>query len=162
MTNLRNSVVALASLGAIASCSSLPSAPSKPSEVTIVVEPPASRCDSSVKTVKVRLKLVNNGPGTFRVYIDTTPARPYELSWLSYAVMYATGDKTAWQIGPGGHGPLPQNQLNVGPNDSTFVVAIVYDLEAKDLGAPYRILVRDLSDQEYFSEPFRVCRQSDS
>lgn len=159
MTNLRNSLIASAVLGTAAACSMLPAAPSRPSEVSLLVDAPAGRCDPSVKTVKVRLKLANDGSGTLRVYIATVPGPPYDLSWLAYAVVSASeGHDAAWQHGPGGHGPVPQNQLNVGPKDSTIVTADVYGLEPKDYGVPYRIRMKDLTGQQHFSNVFRVCR----
>ena len=141
-------------------CSSLPALSSAPGEIAISVAEPEHSCASLPDTVEVGLLIANHGPGTFRTYIDTLPGPPYKLSWLSYSVLRdsPSGSNVEWEHGAGGHGPLPQNTLAIGPNDSTNVFAKIYGTAQMDKTASYRIQVEDQADQIYLSNAFTICQ----
>jgi hypothetical protein len=81
------------------------------------------------------------------------------LSWLSYAVLNQSlpGDKVDWEHGPGGHGPLPQNELAIGPDDSTVVYARIYGARNMSATGLYRIRIEDKDHQIYMSNEFGLC-----
>jgi hypothetical protein len=141
-------------------CSSLPAPSSAPGEVAISVVEPERSCASLPDTINVGLLIANQGQGTFRTYIDTLPGPPYKLSWLSYSVLSdsPSGRNVEWKHGAGGHGPLPQNTLAIGPNDSTSVFAKIYGTAQMDKTALYRIRVEDQDDQIYLSNAFKICQ----
>lgn len=148
----------LASTAVVTGCSSLPEAASLPDDVVIsVVSLPA--CDPLPDPVRVELSIANRGEGTFRVYIDSTRGRPYDLHWLAYSVASdgPSGAIAAWELGPGDHGPMPPLTLSIGPGDATTVVAHLYNPAQADKSSRYRIRIRDLEEQRHLSEPFPIC-----
>ena len=144
-------------------CSSLPASPSAPDEMAISVAEPEHSCASLPDIVNVKLLIANQGQRTFRAYIDILPGPPYELSWLSYAVLRdsLSGSNVEWKHGAGGHGPLPQNTLAIGPNDSASVFAKIYGTAQMDKTASYRIQVEDQDDQIYLSNVFKICQPAE-
>ena len=141
-------------------CSSIPAASSDPSQVAISVSEPEHSCASLPDTIDVGLLIANQGQGTFRTYIDTLPGPPYKLSWLSYSVLSdsPSGSNVEWKHGAGGHGPLPQNTLSIGPSDSTSVFAKIYGTAEMDKNGLYRIQLEDQADQIYVSNVFSLCQ----
>jgi hypothetical protein len=158
--NLRAIAYAFVAPVALLGCSSLPATQSVPSEIAISVDAPEHPCASLPDTVNVGLLIANRGQGTFRTYVDTLPGPPYKLSWLSYWVLsdLPSGSNVEWEHGPGGHGPLPQNTLAIGPSDSTSVFAKIYGTAKMDTTASYRIQIEDQNDQIYLSNVFRICQ----
>jgi hypothetical protein len=154
----------LASTGMLLGCASRPSSPSVPGEIEVSVVEPRRLCASLPPTVSVELSIANQGRGTFRTYIDTLPGPPYKLSWLSYSVLRESpsGSHVEWDHGAGDHGPLPQDTLAIGPNDSTRVFARIYNTAQIDKNAKYRIQVEDQNDQIYLSNVFTICRRTES
>jgi hypothetical protein len=148
-------IVLLSFLG----CAILPTTPSRPDEVSLLVRSAPRICMPTSDAVQVRVRILNRGAGNFRVYINDPAKDPYELSWLSYDVLNESlpGDHVDWQHGPGGHGPVPQPELHVGPADGAVVIAKIYGLKASDYSSTFRIRVKDFADQMYISEPFHVC-----
>jgi hypothetical protein len=144
-------------------CSLLPASSSAPGDIAITVAAPEHDCASLPDTVNVGLLIANQGQGTFRAYVDTLPGPPYKLSWLSYSVLSdsPSGSKVEWKHGAGGHGPLPQNTLAIGPSDSTSVFAKIYGTSQMDKTAPYRIQVEDQHDQIYLSNVFTICQPTE-
>ena len=165
MITSRNVAVLLFNAAVLSGCSDLPHISSRPSEIEISVISPDVPCSSLPEPRDIQLRISNHGHGTFRTDIDTTPGPPYQLSWLSYAVlnMSLPGDHVEWKHGPGGHGPLPQNELAIGPDDSTIVYARLYGVGSMNATGPYRIQIRDEDRQIYMSNEFGLCRpDSDS
>lgn len=157
---MRSLAYFLAGTAALLGCSSLPPSPSLPGEVAISVTEPGRPCALLPDTVTIGLLIDNRGRGTFRTYIDTLPGPPYKLSWLSYSVVNesSSGRQVEWEHGAGGHGPLPQNKLAIGPSDSTRVFAKIYKTAPMDKTATYRIRIEDQDDQIYFSDGFTICQ----
>ena len=150
----------LAGTGLLLGCASLPPSPSVPGEIELSVVEPEHPCATLPPTVSIGLSIANKGRGPFRTYIDTLPGPPYKLSWLSYAVLREspTGRDVEWEHGAGDHGPMPQNTLALGPDDSTRVFANIYSTAEMDKTAAYRIQVEDHDDQIYLSNVFTICR----
>ena len=160
MGTMRCACCILTGTAVLLGCSSLPPSASKPSDVAIAVTDSERPCTSLLDTVSVGLLIANRGSGTFRTYIDTLPGPPYKLSWLSYSVVRESpsGLEVEWKHGAGGHGPMPQNELAIGPRDATRLFANIYGAAEMDKAATYRIQIEDLEDQIYLSEPFTVCQ----
>ena len=157
---MRGAYCILTGTAMLLGCSSLPISPSKPSDIEISVQHSGLPCASLPDTLSIELFIANRGNGTFRMYIDTLPGPPYKLSWLSYSVVSdsPSGVEIQWEHGAGGHGPLPQNKLAIGPKDGTRVFAKIYGAARMDKTVTYRIQVEDLQDQTYLSDPFPVCQ----
>lgn len=160
MEPLRSAGLILVGTALLSGCSSLPASPSDAGDVEISPTHSAQPCASLPDTLSLELFIANRGSGTFRTYLSTVPGRPYKLSWLSYSVAMASPSdmEILWEHGAGGHGPLPQNELAIGPNDGTRVVAKIYGTSRMDTAATYRIVVEDLQDQTYVSDPFTLCQ----
>ena len=154
-------IACLLAFAAVLGCSSLPATSSTPDDIVFSVADIDYACASLPDTIDVGISISNQGPGTFRTYLGESSGPPYELSWLSYSVMRdsPSGSEVEWNHGAGGHGPLPQNTLAIGPNDSTRVFARLYATSQMDKIAAYRIQIDDQDDQIYLTNAFTICQR---
>jgi hypothetical protein len=136
----------------VAGCTTFPD---KDSSAELAVEQLPKACWPYDRKIPIQMIIRNTSSKPIQLWIDAqSRTSPYELSWLSYQIQGADG---AMEHGPGGHGPLPQNELNIDPGDSAKVIAFVYDLSSLDYSKDLRVHVVDSTDKEYNSPYFRPC-----
>ena len=107
----------------------------------------------------VLLVVRNARAGRLKFHIRSDRRNPYELSWLSYDVLEtsASGHDMDSIHGPGGHGPLGEDELSLGPGDSVRVVGRLYGIGPSDHGKRFRIRIEDSLDRRFLTEPFAPC-----
>ena len=124
----------------------------------IGVESLPKSCWRYDRSVPINLVIRNKRDTTVRILIGKDSSEsPYELSWLSYNVLKDDG-RPAVDQGPGGHGPLPQNTLEISAGDSARVVADLYDFRRVEPSMKFRIQLKDLENNVYLSPIFTPCR----
>ena len=110
------------------------------------------------RSVPINLVVRNTSHTTVRFLIRKESSNsPYELSWLSYDVL-KDDNRLAVDQGPGDHGPLPQNTLEISTGDSARVVADFYDFRRIEPSMRFRIQLKDLENNVYLSPVFTPCR----
>lgn len=162
MNSSRHSAFVLSAVLLTSGCSGLPHFLSLPEEIEVSAIDSEMSCATLPDALDVQLRVSNHGQGVFRTYIDNTPGPPYQLSWLSYVVLNATTktDQVEWDHSPGGHGPLPQDELAIGPDDATIVYARIYGARRMDAQGLYRIQIKDGERRTHMSDEFNLCQPS--
>ena len=147
----------LVGLVLVAGCVTYPLAPD---QISIVAEPVTQVCTVQPVTIPVRLTVRNRSRGTLHLWINPGQSRPYELSWISYAVLSSKlqeGEED-FRRGPGGHGIELLYTLSIGPGDSTQVVSPIYEISTFDSTTRFRVRIKDPKGHAYLSDWFFPCR----
>ncbi|WP_342315546.1 hypothetical protein [Lysobacter sp. FW306-1B-D06B] len=117
-------------------------------------------CDERRPNIPVSVRVQNGSQGIMRVWIAGDSGPPYPLSWLSYEILDDAGNGE-WRHGPGGHGPLAQPTLKIGPGDSTMLSAMLYDVGEEESSRRFRIRITDQENHTWTTDAFRPCVKAD-
>jgi hypothetical protein len=130
-----------------------------PSRIIVSAEPASAVCGQNDREIKAVLNVENRSRGVLKIGVWAPPgpsARPpFEVSWIYYDVL--KNGSRAWEHGPGGHGPMPPNTLQVGPGDSAQLAAPIYELTPSDYSSKFSIRFSDEDENKYTSPPFLPC-----
>lgn len=131
-----------------------------PDLVDVKVEAPGLECDKRRRDIPVSIRVQNASRGVMRVWIAGDSGPPYPLSWLSYEILDDAGNG-AWRHGPGGHGPLAQPTLKIGPGDWTMLSAMLYEVGEEESSRSFRIRIADQDNHTWTTDAFRPCVKRD-
>jgi hypothetical protein len=127
------------------------------SSSVIGIEDLPKSCWRYDRKVPINLVVRNLGQTTAKFLISKETSRsPYIASWLSYDVLLSSGEP-AIEHGPGGHGSLPQNTLEITPGDSANLIAYFYAPEVLDRTKRFKISLESEDGKLYYSPEFTPC-----